>query len=328
MLDKVAVIGAGSWGTAFSCHLARCGIAVDLWVREKELLEILRASRENSLFLPGIILPDSIKFFSDINEIISRNKVIFVAIPTQFIRSTFEPVSADLSGKFFVSLAKGIERETLLLPTEILGDILGDVSLSALSGPSFAREVALGKPTVLVLASNRVDSILFIRDAISNEHLRVYASRDITGVELCGALKNVIAVAAGMCEGLGFGENTRAALIVRGLAEMARLVEAKGGSLRTVYGISGLGDLVLTATSRTSRNFRAGLMFAEGRTVDTLSLGGQVAEGVETARAVVKLTSALGVEMPISSEVYKVIYEGKSPEKSVYDLMTRELGFE
>ncbi|OQX90012.1 MAG: hypothetical protein B6D65_00200 [candidate division Zixibacteria bacterium 4484_93] len=328
MLDRAAVIGAGSWGTAFSCHLARCGIAVDLWVMEKELLKILRASRENSLFLPGIILPESIKFSSDINEIISRNKVIFVAIPTQFIRSAFELVSADLRGKFFVSLAKGMERETLLLPTEILRNILGDVSLSALSGPSFAREVALGKPTVLVLASNRVDSALFIRDTISDEHLRVYASGDITGVELCGALKNVIAVAAGVSEGLGFGENTRAALIVRGLAEMARLVEARGGSRQTVYGISGLGDLVLTATSRTSRNFRAGLMFAEGKTADTLSLGGQVAEGVETVKAVVKLASALGIEMPISSEVHRVIYEGKSPEKSVHDLMTRELKFE
>lgn len=324
-MERIIVVGAGSWGTAFSYHLARKGLEVNLWVRETNLFREINEKRENSWFLPGVKLPSRIKPFHDI-EFLKKNQdaIVFLAVPSKYMRDVLR--AFPVRPGYIVSLAKGIEASTLSRMSDVVREELGMVDYAVISGPSFAKEVAAGSPTVILVASKEKEFARKIQSLISDKHLRAYTSDDVLGVEMCGAIKNVIAIAAGAVDGLGFGHNTLAALIVRGIAEMKRLVSAMGGEAHTVSGIAGVGDLVLTATGKLSRNRRVGYELGQGKSLaEILSAMKMVAEGIETSRAVVRLAEKYGVEMPISEKVVEVLFKGKSPKQAITELMTRRL---
>lgn len=327
---RTLVAGGGSWGTALAALLARQGIPTTLWAREPEVVDSINEEDENAVFLAGISLPPPLTATSDLDRALAGTEVVVNAVPTQFIRSVFEP-RADLvaAASLLVTVSKGVEVGTLLTPSEVFTDIapspLTD-GLVALSGPSFADEVARGVPTAVVAASQWPENARRARDLFSSETFRAYSSDDLIGVEMGGALKNVMAIAAGIADGLGAGLNTRAAVITRGLAELARLGVAKGGHALTFAGLSGIGDLVLTCTGDLSRNRRVGLEIGRGRTLEEITEDtNTVAEGVKTTLAARDLARRLEVEMPITEQVYLTLYEGKDPRQVMKDLMTREL---
>jgi glycerol-3-phosphate dehydrogenase (NAD(P)+) len=280
------------------------------------------------MFLPGIRLHESLRAVADLSLAISEFPVIVNAVPTQFIRTTYEPLRERVASQLLVTVSKGIEVGTLLTPSEIFAEVVPDAAaaITALSGPSFAREVAVEHPTAVVAASRSADNSRLVRDLFATPRFRVYSSDDVLSVELGGALKNVIAIAAGIVEGLRYGSNTMAALITRGLAEITRLGVARGGNPLTFAGLSGMGDLVLTCTGALSRNRTVGVQLGRGKKLDEI-VGemNMVAEGVKTTQAVHALAQQLGVEMPIADQVYAVLYEAKEPEAVATELMTRRL---
>ncbi len=280
------------------------------------------------MFLPGIRLHESLRAVADLSLAISEFPVIVNAVPTQFIRTTYEPLRERVASQLLVTVSKGIEVGTLLTPSEIFAEVVPDAAaaITALSGPSFAREVAVEHPTAVVAASRSADNSRLVRDLCATPRFRVYSSDDVLSVELGGALKNVIAIAAGIVEGLRYGSNTMAALITRGLAEITRLGVARGGNPLTFAGLSGMGDLVLTCTGALSRNRTVGVQLGRGKKLDEI-VGemNMVAEGVKTTQAVHALAQQLGVEMPIADQVYAVLYEAKEPEAVATELMTRRL---
>ncbi len=332
-MKNVAVLGAGSWGTALARLLAEKGIKTCLWARKRETaLEITKA-RENRLYLPGFPLPSSLEVTHDLEYALTGKEVVLLAVPSHGMRQTGQLI-ADTVGAgiknfphIFVSAAKGIENETLMTMTEVLGQVLPKewaIELAVLSGPSFAKEVADRMPTAVTIAAFNEETATFLTDIFSTEFFRVYSTLDVTGVQLGGAVKNVMAVAAGISDGLGFGTNTRAALITRGLAEMSRLGLKLGANPLTFAGLAGLGDLVLTCTGDLSRNRQVGLKLGQGLSMeDILSSMNQVAEGVRTSKSLYRLATRHGVEMPITTEVYKVIHEGLEPKKAVRSLLDR-----
>jgi glycerol-3-phosphate dehydrogenase (NAD(P)+) len=325
----IAVIGAGSWGTALAKLLAESGHEVSLWIYEAELVDLMAQRRENVYYLPGIELPP-MTFTHSFEEALGGAQVVVSAAPSHVTREL-----ATMWGVFLekdaliVSATKGIENETYLTMTQMLCQVLPSKfhpRTAALSGPSFAREVALGQPTAAVAACKDLSLAKEIQQIFSTPNFRVYANADPLGVELGGAVKNVIAIAAGVVEGLGLGQNTRAALITRGLAEISRLGERLGANPLTFMGLAGLGDLVLTCASTQSRNYTLGLQLGEGEKLyEVLSHTRTVAEGVKTAKAVVNLARTVEVEMPIAQQVYAVLYEQKEPKQAVQELMAREL---
>lgn len=324
------VVGGGSWGTALAALLARKGVPALLWAREPEVVDGVNQRGENPVFLPGVPLPGTLQATGDLDAALGGAEVVVNAVPTQFIRGVFETRAAALAGaSLLISVSKGVEVSTLETPSEILTDVAPCATteeMVGLSGPSFADEVARGVPTAVVVAGNNPDNARRARDLLSDETFRAYSSDDLVGVEMGGALKNVIAIAAGIADGLGAGHNTRAAVITRGLAEMARLGVAKGGHPLTFAGLSGIGDLVLTCTGDLSRNRRVGLEIGRGRTLDQILAGTKtVAEGVKTTLAARDLAAKLGVEIPITQQVYLTLYEGKDPREAVGDLMRRQL---
>ena len=322
-MERIYVIGAGSWGTAFAQHLARKGLEVNLWVREEEVLREIEEKRENSIFLPGVKLSPNIKPFSDLS-LLEPSGIYFVAVPSKFVRGVLRKFPAR--PEFAVSLTKGIEEETLAPMSQVFREELGKLDYAVLSGPSFALEVAQGSPTVVVVASQNREFARRIQTLVSDEYLRAYTSEDVLGVELCAAVKNVLAIAAGAVSGLGFGHNTLAALIVRGIAEMRRFVVAMGGEPETVAGIAGVGDLVLTTTGALSRNRRVGYELGRGKRLEEILKGMKmVAEGITTSKAVLSLAKKLAVEMPITEKVVEVLWEGKPPSQAVKELMLRRL---
>jgi glycerol-3-phosphate dehydrogenase (NAD(P)+) len=330
-MGQVAVLGAGAWGTALALLLAGKGERVLLWTWLAAHAERLRAERENAEFFPGFPLPDAIVPTSDLGEALAGAEIATLVVPSHAYRSTLLAAREHLAaaGCPLVSASKGIENSTLMLMSEIVQDVIGSESAqhcACLSGPSFAKEVALGLPTNVVVASSNEKLGVDVQRRFATERFRVYSSDDPIGVELGGALKNVIAIAAGACDGLGFGYNTRAALITRGLAEMARLAIAKGGNVLTLAGLSGLGDLVLTCTGDLSRNRTVGFELGKGRKLpDVLASLGHVAEGVPTAKSAYFLAQRLGVELPICNEVYRVLFEDKAVDRAVRDVLTRPL---
>ncbi len=326
---RVAVLGSGSWGTALAKVLADKGHKVALWGRRRELTETIRTTRQNGTFLPGIELPVTLSATSELGEALHEAEMILVAIPTHGLREVLRS-AAPLVGKHVpvVSATKGIENETLVLVNEVIEDEWrwSKPYLAALSGPSFAMEVAQRLPTVVVAAARELDLAREVQQAFfSDGTFRVYLSTDVVGVEMGGALKNVIAIAAGASDGMGFGHNARAALITRGLAEIGRLAVKLGGEPRTLSGLAGMGDLVLTCTGSLSRNRHVGFELGRGRKLsDVLGEMRQVAEGVRTAKSAFDLAKREQVAMPIVEEVYSVLYEDKDPRTAVFDLMVRE----
>ncbi len=325
--EKISVIGAGAWGTAISIHIARLGYKVNLWVREKETLDCITNTKMNKLFLPNHIIPENVMPSNDINEIIKDSKILLWAVPTQHLRKIISDTISNIpKNAFHINLAKGIEREHNIFPYDILKEYFGENSVSVMSGPSFADEVAAGKPTVLVIASKNNNFAKKIQHMFSNESLRIYTSDDPIGVSLGGALKNIIAIAAGICDGMELGHNARAALITRGLSEIVRLGNAMNVNIKTLFGIAGVGDLILTCTSKKSRNYIFGLRIGKGeKTEDIIASMNQVAEGIYSTYGALYLAKKFNVEMPITKTVHQIIWNGKSPKQGVIELMTRPL---
>lgn len=326
---KIAVIGGGAWGTALANAWAGKGIGTRLWVREPELVEAINLRRENQIYLPGVRLAAGLTATSDRAEAVRDAAFAVFVVPSQFFRAAlreFKPLLPE--GAVIVCANKGVELQTLATMSEIVAQELGDLSarFAMLSGPSFAKEVAAGMPTAVALGC--ADQALGeeLREALSTEALRVYSNPDFRGVELGGALKNIIAIAVGCADGLEFGHNARAALITRGLTEMSRLGVALGAEAATFQGLAGMGDLVLTCTGDLSRNRQVGLALGRGKTLDEILKDMKaVAEGVKTTESVYHLAKKLGVPMPITDQLYAILYEGKDPRRAVRELMTREL---
>jgi glycerol-3-phosphate dehydrogenase (NAD(P)+) len=329
--NSIAILGAGAWGTALAVMLARDGHRVVLCPRRTELLKALAQSRENRDYLPGIIIPHKVELTDRWDEAARRARTVVVAVPSRYARTMVsEPLAAVRHDTTLVSATKGIEESTLKTMTAMLAEVAPNAgAYAALSGPGFAAEVARGKPAALVAASVSQSAADEIQHLLASRTLRVYRSSDVIGVELSGAAKNVIAIAAGISDGLGLGSSARAAVVTRGLAEIARLVHAARGRRETVMGLSGLGDLVLTCTGDLSRNRSLGLRIGrEGGmpAVDERESDGRpVAEGVTNARSVMLLGERHGVEMPIVRAVYRTLYEAQPPKAMVEDLLSRAL---
>ncbi len=326
---RIAVIGAGSWGTTLANLLAKKGLDVTLWAYERELVERLRAARVNDLFLPDVELDPRLAYSSDLAETAGGRQLVVLVSPSQVMRRVVEQLRPRLDDDcLLVSAAKGIENDTLLLMSEVLADVLGAAVAGRsayLSGPSFAREVAAELPTAVAVAAADGEVARTVQDLFRTDYFRVYTNPDVIGVEIGGALKNVIALAAGVSDGLGFGHNARAALINRGLVEMARLGAAKGAQAETFAGLAGMGDLVLTCTGDLSRNRTVGIELGRGRKLGEI-LGGMrmVAEGVKTTLSAYQLAQKLGVVMPITEQMYQILYQDKAPRQAVNELMQRQ----
>ncbi|MCJ7830164.1 MAG: NAD(P)-dependent glycerol-3-phosphate dehydrogenase [Desulfobacterales bacterium] len=330
---KIGVIGAGSWGTALANLLGTKGYRADLWVYEKEVREQILAYRENRIFLPGFRLSEQLCPSNDIAEVVSGKDLLLIVVPSHVMRETAARISGHIRrDMIIVSASKGIENETLMTMSGVLRTTLVDFPgdrLAVLSGPTFAREVAREVPTVVTLAAKDPQAASLVQQVFATPYFRVYTHDDLIGVELGGAVKNVIAIAAGIIDGLELGLNTRAALITRGLAEIRRLGVKLGANPHTFSGPSGIGDLVLTCTGNLSRNHTVGYKIGQGMKLkDILAEMRMVAEGVKTAQSVYNLSRRLGVEMPISHEIYHILYEDFSPREALQRLMTRDLKHE
>lgn len=325
-LKKIAVIGSGSWGTGLGNVFADAGHQVTLWGRDTETVQAIQKKHENPKYLKGISLNPNLKSSLDIHQTVKEADWVICAIPTQQIRTVFKPLSSLLDKKWIINTSKGIEIGSLLRVSEIFGEIAPQASYSILSGPSFALEVAKKLPTAVTLASSTLEMATEIQMASATPYFRSYTSRDVTGVEFAGSLKNVVAIAAGIVSGLNLGFNAQAALINRGIAEIMRIAKTFHADPFTFLGLAGTGDLILTCTGPLSRNRKVGALLGEGKKLDTIQkeLGG-VAEGVYTAKSAFELAKRAGIELPITEQVYGILYEGKTPKQALESLMSREL---
>lgn len=328
-MKSIGVIGAGSWGTSLANLLAKKGHDVVLWAYEKELVERMRSTHMNDLYLPGIELPENLTFSNNLAEVAGRQCLLFVP-PSQIMRHLVAQIVDYINrDALIISASKGIENDTLLPMSDVLHQLLPESMYQRtayLSGPTFAKEVALGQPSAVVVAAQDKEIAEQVQDIFNTEYFRVYTNNDVIGIELGGALKNVIALAAGICEGLGYGYNTRAALITRGLAEMKRVGMAMGAKAETFAGLAGMGDLVLTCTGELSRNRSVGCELGKGRKLSAILADmTMVAEGVKTTLSSYQLAQKLEVEVPIIDQMHAILYQDKDPRVAVVELMQREL---
>jgi len=330
-MSRIAIIGAGAWGTAMAIVLGRSQRhQVTLWAFEKEVRDSIDSTRTNSVFLPGQHIPEAVRSTSDFAEAVSDAEIVVSAMPSQHCRRLFQQMVPHLQADaLIVSATKGLEQTTLLRMSEVICEVAVEEKVrcrvGAMSGPTFAVEVARGDPTAITIASQDRELPAIVQREFSDPAFRVYTNEDVVGVELGGSLKNVIAIAAGVCHGLNLGHNSVAALITRGLTEITRLAVACGGRAETLSGLAGLGDLVLTCTGALSRNRSVGVELGRGRKLPEIvaNMHGMVAEGIFTTNAAVQLAKARGVEMPITEQMHAVLHEGKSPRDAIQTLMTR-----
>jgi glycerol-3-phosphate dehydrogenase (NAD(P)+) len=333
-MSEIAIIGGGAWGTGLAIALSRKSKhRIRMWVYEKEVCESINQRHENDLFLPGQHIPGPVRATNNLREALHGTEIAVSVMPSHHVRRVFRDMLAHLRpDMLFVSATKGLENETLLRATEVIKEIVGvrarngfDPRIGALSGPSFAQEVARGDPTAITIASADNELARRVQADFSDPCFRVYTNEDVTGVEMGGALKNIIAIAAGVCDGLGLGHNSVAALITRGLAEITRLAIACGARRETLAGLSGMGDLVLTCTGGLSRNRTVGVELGRGRKLSEIIAGmhGMVAEGVLTTNAAVDLACKMHIEMPITQQMRAILQNGKSPREAIHELMTR-----
>ena len=332
-MKRIAIIGAGNWGTALAIIAARKGHQVALWSRNPDVVDSIKHLHVNRLYLARTVVPDNVLATNEMEEALDGSELVILAAPSHVARDLLSRMSPNLrSDMIFVSATKGIEIETGRRISQVMADVLGakfQPRFVCLSGPSFANEVVEGHPTAIVAASTGALERQLVQTELSFENLRIYANDDVVGVELGGSVKNVMAIAAGMVAGLAFGANSVAALITRGLAEMTRLALREGARVETMMGLAGLGDLVLTCTGGLSRNRYVGYELGKGRTLDQITEDMKgVAEGVKTTMAVRRLAARLGVEMPITSQVAAVLYEGRSVNEAATELMARPLRYE
>ncbi len=327
---RLGVVGAGSWGTALANLLACKGYAIDLWVFEPEVCRQIEKQHENKVFLPGVTLSENLRPTNDLSRVVAAKDLVLVVVPSHVMRTVVGEMADRLDpATLLVTASKGIENQTHLTMNGVILDVLQgwpERQLAVVSGPSFAEEVARKAPTVVTAASTDMVTAAKVQSVFVTPYFRVYTNTDVVGVEIGGAIKNVIAIAAGVIDGLGLGLNTRAALITRGLTEIQRLGRRMGADPRTLAGIAGVGDLILTCTGDLSRNHTVGKKIGEGLSLEEiLAEMRMVAEGVKTAKSVYNLSRKLGVEMPICQAMYAILYEDLPPEKAVYRLMTRDL---
>ncbi|MFA5368976.1 MAG: NAD(P)H-dependent glycerol-3-phosphate dehydrogenase [Candidatus Paceibacterota bacterium] len=325
---NITILGDGAWATTLAILLSKNNHNVVVWSAFGEHLDELSKERENYKYLPGIKIPKNIIFEKDINCAIENSEIVVFAIPSKFFRDVAKKIKqskSDLKGKVFISVAKGLEQKTLKRMTEIIKDELGNVQTAVLSGPSIAIEVAQGLPALIVAAAKNHDIAKKIQDIFSNDYFRVYTSTDVIGVELGGPLKNIIAVVAGISDGLGFGSNAKAAILSRGLAEIQRLGLKMGAKTKTFIGLAGLGDLSTTCISPESRNRTFGERIAKGEKMDEIIKStASIIEGATTAEAVYQLSKKYKVDMPITEQLYQILYKNKLPQKAIKDLMGRK----
>lgn len=323
-MSNISILGAG-WGTAFAIMCVNYGHNVSLWSPFKEEIETIKRDGENKKLLPGVKVPTQINLTNDISIVKDADIIVF-ATPSFAIRQTAKLVKEYINPNIIITcIAKGLEEDSLKRLSEVLEEELPSNKIVVLSGPSHAEEVSRGVPTTVVVASKDKDAALLVQDTFMNPTFRIYANPDVIGVELGGALKNCIALAAGICDGLKLGDNTKAALMTRGISEMARLGVAMGGNSKTFAGLSGIGDLIVTCTSMHSRNRRAGILIGEGMTAkQAIEAIGMTVEGYRTTHAAYELAKKINIEMPIVNEIYKVLYEDKKPNQAIKDLMGRE----
>jgi glycerol-3-phosphate dehydrogenase (NAD(P)+) len=327
---RIGVVGAGSWGTALADLIANKGFSVNLWAYEPEVVEQIQNDRENQYFLPGFKLSDNITASNDLGSVVADKELAVIVVPSHVMRDTTQKMAGHISAEtIVVSASKGIENKTLMTMSGVIRETLPEIPdqrLAVISGPSFAKEVVQQMPTVVTVASKDPATAGLVQHIFATPYFRVYSADDMLGVELGGSVKNVIAIAAGVVDGLGLGLNTRAALITRGMTEIRRLGVKLGANPRTFTGLAGFGDLVLTCTGALSRNHMVGKKIGEGRKLkEILAEMRMVAEGVKTAKSIYNLSRKVGVDMPISQEMYRILYEDLSPKEAVYRLMTRDL---
>lgn len=325
-MAKVSVIGAGSWGIALALLLSKNGNDVTVWSIVKDEIDMLTEKREHVDKLPGVKLPDSMEFTTDLQMAIKGKDVLVMAVPSVFTRSTANKMSPYVEkGQVIVNVAKGIEERTLMTLSEIIEEEVPQADVAVLSGPSHAEEVGRGVPTTIVAGAKTEATAVYLQNLFMNDVFRVYTGSDVLGMELGGALKNVVALAAGIADGLGYGDNTKAALITRGIAEISRLGVAMGGRAETFYGLTGIGDLIVTCASVHSRNRRAGILIGQGKTMEeAMEEVKMVVEGVYSAKAAKLLSQKYNVSMPIIEQVNLVLFEGKPADVAVKELMFRD----
>lgn len=326
--STMAVLGAGSWGTALAVLLSKQGETAYLWARNLSHVESMQSGRENARYLPGVPFPPSLVVSGSLEDILAVTGDILIAVPSHAFRPLLESIHPFMKpGQRLVWATKGFESGSGKLFHQVVEEEIGEeLSTAVVSGPTFAREVAIGLPTAVTVASKNPAFAKYLAERLHNDSFRAYTSDDVIGVEVGGSVKNVLAIATGIADGLGFGANSRAAIITRGLAEVIRLGTALGGRRETFMGLSGLGDLVLTCTDNQSRNRRLGLALGGGQSLeDALAAIDQVVEGVQAAREVQELAVSMGVDMPIAQQVYQVLYAGHSPKQAVHDLLARDL---
>ena len=329
MHKQISIIGAGSWGTALAIHLANNFRQISLWVYEKELCASMTRTRENAWFLPGHPLPENIHPTSSLQYAVKEQSLILLVVPTHVLRQTLFQIKPFISKDcLIISASKGIENETLLTGHQIIKDIL-DISSATISGPTFAKEVAKGIPSALLASAENLETAKQVQELFTTEKMKVFANNDLIGVEIGGALKNVIAIATGISDGLGLGFNTRAALITRGLVEISRIGTKLGAKPETFYGLTGLGDLVLTCTGDLSRNRQLGIQLGKGKTLKEITENMKmVAEGVLTVKSAYSMIKKFNVQAAIMEETYRVLHENKPPGQALKDLMKVEISTE
>ena len=325
-MEKIGIIGAGSWGIALSTVVAKNGHDAVVWSIIPEEIEMLKSKREHVDKLPGVKLADNISFTTDLEQAIRENDVLVLAVPSVFTRSTAKSMSPFVKdGQIIVCVAKGIEENTLKTISEVVEEEIPNADVAIMCGPSHAEEVGIGLPTTVVAGARTRATAEHVQDIFMNEVFRVYSSPDMLGMELGGSLKNVIALAAGMADGLGYGDNTKAALITRGIAEIARLAIKMGARMETLSGLTGIGDLIVTCESKHSRNRRAGMLMGQGYTMEQATAEVKmVVEGIYSAKAALALAKKYDVDLPIIEEVNKVLFENKTAKEAVCDLMLRD----
>jgi glycerol-3-phosphate dehydrogenase (NAD(P)+) len=323
--NNISILGAGSMGCALAKHLSEDGRKVMLWSPVIDEIEMLEKYKEHATRLPGVTLNENVSYTTEIDKAAKWGDMIVLAIPSQTTRANARAIAPHVAGKIIVTCSKGIESGTGKLLAEILEEEIDSARIVVLSGPSHAEEIARKVPTAVVAASRSIDDAQTVQDVFMNEHFRVYTNEDVIGVELGGALKNVIALCAGISDGLGFGDNTKAALMTRGMAEIERLGVAMGANPNTFYGLTGIGDLIVTCTSMHSRNRKAGILIGQGMKADkAIERVQMTVEGYSTCTPAYELGKKLGVSMPITTEAYNVLFNGKDPGVAVMDLMGRD----
>lgn len=327
-MSNISIIGSGSWGTALAIHLSKNMHNVKMWSYSKEEADMIN-NEKKCKFLPEVNLPENIYCSLDFKETIDDSEILLIVTPSKFVRETVRNFKQYVTNQRIIICSKGFEEETLYTLNEVVEEELPNSKIAGLSGPSHAEEVAIGIPTALVIASKHIDLIEEIQSVFANKNLRIYASTDIKGAELGGALKNIMALCSGIVAGLNLGDNTIAAMLTRGLSEMAKLSTAMGGKTETIYGLTGLGDLIVTCLSNHSRNRRAGILLGQGKTIEeTKKEIGMVIESIDNIKTAYLLSKKYNVEMPIVNTVYEILFNNLEPIKAVQILMNRELKFE